>query len=252
MNLADRIQYLRKEKGISQEELAEKMLISRQAVSKWESGQSAPDLEKIVMLSDYFEVTTDYLLKGVESENARNREEHAQSVLAGTDRQEREVIQNSAAGNLTTNHIGSREADAMIFTVAGTAINVIGLITAIMVWIEVQMPYAVSIGLIFMVVGCVFFAIGQIVCAKESRRKAAKWFGLINTWVLMFIPWSCLFNVSSGLLGGYWGMIAPIPMLGNSYKLYLAGWLAYIVICIVVNAAIGVYYRYRKTNAKCI
>lgn len=66
MNMADRIQYLRKAKGISQEELAEKVGVSRQAVSKWESEQSMPDLEKIIAMSDFFEVTTDYLLKGIE------------------------------------------------------------------------------------------------------------------------------------------------------------------------------------------
>ena len=48
MNMADRIQYLRKSKGISQEELADKVGVSRQAVSKWESEQSTPDLEKII------------------------------------------------------------------------------------------------------------------------------------------------------------------------------------------------------------
>ena len=47
MNMADRIQYLRKTKGFSQEELADKMGVSRQAVSKWESEQSTPDIEKI-------------------------------------------------------------------------------------------------------------------------------------------------------------------------------------------------------------
>lgn len=46
MNLADRIQYLRKQKGYSQEDLADKVGVSRQAVSKWESEQSTPDLEK--------------------------------------------------------------------------------------------------------------------------------------------------------------------------------------------------------------
>ena len=66
MNLADRIQALRKAKGISQEELAEHVGVSRQAVSKWESGQSTPDLEKIITMSDFFEVTTDYLLKGIQ------------------------------------------------------------------------------------------------------------------------------------------------------------------------------------------
>ena len=66
MNIADRIQYLRKQKGLSQEELADKMGVSRQAVSKWESEQSMPDLDKIIVMSDLFEVTTDYILKGIE------------------------------------------------------------------------------------------------------------------------------------------------------------------------------------------
>ena len=59
----DRIQDLRKSRGMSQEELANQIGVSRQAVSKWESGQSAPDLQKIIIMSDFFEVTTDYILK---------------------------------------------------------------------------------------------------------------------------------------------------------------------------------------------
>ena len=69
MNVADRIQNLRKTKGISQEQLAEAIGVSRQAVSKWESEQSTPDLDKIVLMSDFFDVTTDYLLKGIEPTN---------------------------------------------------------------------------------------------------------------------------------------------------------------------------------------
>lgn len=63
MILADKIIRLRKKNGWSQEELAEKMQVSRQAVSKWEGAQTIPDLEKILMLSRLFGVTTDYLLK---------------------------------------------------------------------------------------------------------------------------------------------------------------------------------------------
>ena len=74
MNMADRIQYLRKTKGLSQEELANKVGVSRQAVSKWESGQSTPDIEKIIIMSELFEVTTDYILKGVEPVNMVNKE----------------------------------------------------------------------------------------------------------------------------------------------------------------------------------
>ncbi|MBQ8626471.1 MAG: helix-turn-helix transcriptional regulator [Agathobacter sp.] len=63
MILADKIIQLRKKCGWSQEELAEKMGVSRQAVCKWEGAQSVPDLGKILMLSQLFNVSTDYLLK---------------------------------------------------------------------------------------------------------------------------------------------------------------------------------------------
>ncbi|MDE6313062.1 MAG: helix-turn-helix domain-containing protein [Lachnospiraceae bacterium] len=72
MKVADRIQNLRKIKGISQEQLAEAIGVSRQAVSKWESEQSTPDLEKIILMSNFFDVTTDYLLKGIEPTNEIN------------------------------------------------------------------------------------------------------------------------------------------------------------------------------------
>ena len=73
MNIADRIQYLRKQNGYSQEELADKVGVSRQAVSKWESEQSIPDLEKVIIMSELFEVTTDYILKGIEPVSITNR-----------------------------------------------------------------------------------------------------------------------------------------------------------------------------------
>lgn len=63
MNLSEKIQTLRKEKGWSQEELAEKLEVSRQSVSKWESGSSLPDLNRVLQLSSLFGVTTDFLLK---------------------------------------------------------------------------------------------------------------------------------------------------------------------------------------------
>ena len=63
MILADKIIELRKKNGWSQEELAEKLDVSRQAVSKWESAQSVPDMNRILSLSNVFSVSTDYLLK---------------------------------------------------------------------------------------------------------------------------------------------------------------------------------------------
>ena len=63
MILADKIIDLRKKNGWSQEELAEKLDVSRQSISKWESAQSVPDMARIVKLSQLLGVTTDYLLK---------------------------------------------------------------------------------------------------------------------------------------------------------------------------------------------
>ena len=73
MILADKIIRLRKKNGLTQEELADKMNVSRQAVSKWEGAQTIPDLEKILQLSTLFGVTTDYLLKDeIEDEELTN------------------------------------------------------------------------------------------------------------------------------------------------------------------------------------
>lgn len=63
MIFADKLSILRKKSGWSQEDLAELMNVSRQAVSKWEGAQSIPDLEKMVKLSELFGVSTDFLLK---------------------------------------------------------------------------------------------------------------------------------------------------------------------------------------------
>lgn len=63
MILADKITELRKKNGWSQEDLASQLGVSRQSVSKWESGQSIPDLERILKMSEIFGVTTDHLLK---------------------------------------------------------------------------------------------------------------------------------------------------------------------------------------------
>lgn len=63
MLIAEKIYKLRKEMDISQEELAEKLDVSRQSISKWESAMSIPDMNRIIQLSEFFGVSTDYLLK---------------------------------------------------------------------------------------------------------------------------------------------------------------------------------------------
>ena len=180
MNIADRIQTLRKAKGMSQEGLADQIGVARQTVSKWESEQSLPDLEKIILLSECFEVTTDYLLKGIEPKPDDPVEKQ----------------------------------DARVFTAAGTALNFVGLVAAIIIWVEKQIPGAVAIGLIIMAMGCMITAVGQFV--GEHRKSALRWFGVINVWILALIPISCVFNCIQGILGGLC-------------------WLVYLAVCICTD-----------------
>ncbi len=199
MNIADRIQHLRKVKGISQEELADKVGVSRQAVSKWESEQSIPDIDKIMLLSDYFEVTTDYIIKGIEqkSENTTDK------------------------------------SDARIFAIVATALNFVGLIAAIIIWEVEQTAFSVAGGLILMAMGTMIFFVGQY--TGEYKEKARKQFWTINIWLLVLIPYSCMFNLVQSTIGGYTFKVRPTLELGNSFIVYGLGWIAYIVICILLN-----------------
>ena len=66
MNFSQKLQLIRKNKGYTQEELAGKLDVSRQAVAKWESGQVYPDISNLIQISKLFNVTVDYLVKDQE------------------------------------------------------------------------------------------------------------------------------------------------------------------------------------------
>lgn len=66
MEIAERLQKLRRKNGYSQEQTAELLGISRQAVSKWESGQGKPDLDNLVRLTEIYNTSADYILLGTE------------------------------------------------------------------------------------------------------------------------------------------------------------------------------------------
>lgn len=204
MNIADRIQNLRKSRGISQEELADKIGVSRQAVSKWESEQSTPDIEKVILLSNYFETTTDYLLKGIEPVDE-----------------------------------SEKQWSALLFAVAGTILNAIGLVSSVFIWLERQMVYAVGIGLVILLVGTGVFLAGQFMGTKDKAR-ARRLFLLPNVWILPFIPLSCCFNILDGWAGGpwFWGRLAPVPLLGNSVRAYMVFWAGYTLLCAVADILI--------------
>ncbi|MCC8098970.1 MAG: helix-turn-helix domain-containing protein [Clostridiales bacterium] len=217
MNLADRIQTLRKEKGISQEELAEQAGVSRQAVSKWESGQSTPELEKLILLSDYFGVTTDYLLKGTEPVPAAP--EHPEHWT-----------------------------DARIFTVVATAYNFAGLVVAICIWVAWQTVASVAVGFVLMAIGCAVFAVGQYV--GTQKQDARELFTLLNVWPLTLMPISCAFNMIDGVLGGFSWQLMPVPELGNSLLNYGLCWLLYLALCIGTDAVVWSRRKERRSAEK--
>ena len=196
MTIADRIYNLRKAKNISQEELADKLGVSRQAVSKWESEQSTPDIEKIIILSDYFEVTTDYLLKGIES-----------------DESEKET---------------KPKIDANILTLIATALNFIAILVVCFIIYGEHNPMSIVIGLIMFSTSGVIFGFGQIKSNKSvvvARRK----FWIANIWMLLLLPLAALYNALFSL------PIAPFPHRGNNLFAFVAFWVVYVVICSFVS-----------------
>ena len=223
MNLADRIQQLRKRKGISQEELADRIGVSRQAVSKWESGQTSPDLEKIVLLSDYFEVSTDYLLKGTQIASGQGVRPEWEN---GASEDGQPNVRKSDAWKL----------DAQIFTMAGSALNLIGLIAAAMIWYERQTAAATAAGLILMVAGCVVYGIGILKANGEAKVRAKTTFWSVNIWILPFIPLSMVYNILFGGIG-----TAPYPILTgpvSGFVGFALFWIVYIGIGTAVELAL--------------
>ena len=66
MTFGERLYELRKNKNISQEELAELLDVSRQSISKWENDKAYPEMTRLLFMSDFFHVSLDYLMRGVE------------------------------------------------------------------------------------------------------------------------------------------------------------------------------------------
>ncbi len=80
MNFNEKLIDLRKSKGLSQDELGEKLQVSRQTISKWETGQSYPDFQRLVSLSDYFGMTLDALVKDIELQDVREKNLSEQQI----------------------------------------------------------------------------------------------------------------------------------------------------------------------------
>ena len=90
MNVGEKINNIRKMAGMTQEELAEKMNVSRQTISKWEKGISSPDLESVIVLCDLFEISLDDLLK--EGESVKEEKISLQDMIKINQRNQKQTI----------------------------------------------------------------------------------------------------------------------------------------------------------------
>lgn len=173
--LADRIQQLRREHGLSQEQLAEKLNVSRQAVSKWESAQAQPELDKIIALSELFCVTTDYLLKG----------------SRGT---------SPEAGPAPACRPDAAFASRVLYLAALFFLGV-GLVCALAAWHEKQTADCIAGGMVVQGIGVVCYGVGRML----SPARPARWMVKAGCAVGLFLP---LF-----VLAGWLTDILPIPHL---------------------------------------
>lgn len=196
MNLSDRIQSLRKSKGLSQEELADRVGVSRQAVSKWESEQSMPELDKVVTLSEIFEVTTDYLLKGIEPEKKSE-----------------------------DNRLWSR----VLYT-ASTVFIFIGVLAAFACWFERQSLSDVFGAMTAQVLGVAGYFIGRAL----SGQRASFGVKLLNILGLTFMPCSMLAGLITRRATPYGGPMSPYPLDAGQFVIFAVLYLIISIISVIL------------------
>jgi transcriptional regulator with XRE-family HTH domain len=156
MNIADKIQLLRKQNNLTQEQLADKLNVSRQALSKWELGVSMPEADKIIQISNLFSVSTDYLLKD--------------SIETYENRLKRQIDPRSIA-------------------VLSTAIVLIGTIVVISVWDYMYL------GFILQVVGVAMFEFLINHQHSPEFKQIRTVFYTINLWFIVFAPYMLFYRM---------------------------------------------------------
>lgn len=105
MTIGQRIYNLRTEKGLTQEQLSEKLEVSRQSISKWELDKALPDIQKLIEMSKLYEVTIDYIILGIEqNESELNKTETSEIELNGERRPESDKIEFDVSENDNPEH----------------------------------------------------------------------------------------------------------------------------------------------------
>jgi transcriptional regulator with XRE-family HTH domain len=163
MHLSEKIQLLRKQRNLSQEQLAEELDVSRQAISKWESEQSVPEMNNIIQLSEIFNVSTDFLLK------------------------EDSMEASEGCSQLQTDDEKLRMKKSAMLLSAG--VNIFGLLVAIALWLRWQTRLSLSAGIALQLFALVYFEISiNDQLSKNSKNVIRRHFYAQNLWIFLPLP----------------------------------------------------------------
>lgn len=202
---SEKIQNLRKSNQLSQEQLAEKLQVSRQTLSKWELKETIPDAEKIVLISRLFSVSIDYLLKDEIVEDINNDNVNQSSVS-----------------------LSAKKMSAISLVFIMTAISFIGLLVSIIVsdvyWYVNGIFLVGSIIQIFSLIG---FEMNLYKIHEADPLKTRIIFYLINTWLI--VPFYSI------LLANYVLFLLKYDGYDIAYGWRVRG-IVYVVCCLVITS----------------
>lgn len=164
MKINEKILLLRNQNHLSQEMLASQLQVSRQAVSKWEVGDALPDADKIIMISELFHVTTDWLLK---------------------DEYDEQSVETDVKSGISI----------MIVSIAGMLLSLFGAYICWRMWqLAIHIYICFSVQVIFFIVGWVWMI------NKHVDKKQIHQYLVISIWAIMPIP---TYIVTKALLAFY-------------------------------------------------
>lgn len=184
MKLGEKLQQLRKKSGLSQEQLAAQLTVSRQAVSKWELDETMPDTENVIQLSRIFGVSCDYLLRDeIEDQGALNvpqpaPPDHRHSPPA-----------DDRSGGLQPpgeTHLNEQGWEHNAFALS-LFLCAVGLLIALGGWLHWQTSAPLIIGLVIQLTGVMLFELA-VPRMGENRTIIRLKFYKMAVWLLMPIP----------------------------------------------------------------
>ena len=203
MKLADKILNFRKTKGMSQEDLAGKLSVSRQAISRWEMGTAQPDASNVLQLSKLFGVTTDYLL------NDDYESDYDAPVVKETE------------------NAAKAEANRKLAFIVLTGLNVMILIYQLIACVVLQNAVFSLAGTMLSIAVVVGFELGyrKNTSESESAKKYHFKFYIVALWLAAYFPVRLLLDVAMS--------IYPRPY--SSFTFEIIAVLMYLLISIVTT-----------------